>query len=687
MKVYKYTPLDGAQDEIRLMRLLPGAFSDDIKIEIFHSSLRQIENDHEIGAHEKQSMGRRAWDKITNSPKRKDAENGLSYEALSYVWGSEEDPSFAYIRGRKRLVSSSLTITRNLDEAMRHLRKADASRILWIDAVCINQEDLVERGFQVSKMGDIFRHATQVAVWLGPEADRSDVAVDLVYSIAADLIVPDDRGDRDDSYIAIPGSNAAKLLTHPDDFESGIEALRKLCRRQWFKRLWIYQEYHLSRAAIGIVGRRTLDIRILFKVLAFLHNSPTGNYRTTGPISHVQNLLKPIRGDQIPTRITYALKDSRCSDDRDRVFAILGLLGSRYRAAIVPDYSKSVQEVNKAYFLALLNNVSTMELWGSGEENESTSPSWIPSLTNKLSRFSTEYRASGNSCHGISYRSTDESLRTGAKSVGVISKIWFILPRALGIRKSLKLIRAHGQPPTADSNYVLGGSWLDTYVGALAGGRYREVRNFPWIPSLAELRDLVQSKDFPEEKLGTAQGSSAFRNSKSRALFSTAEGLMGICHISGKVGDRVYIVPGIDTAVLLSCVEGKPNHYRLKGECYAHGLMNSEALLGQLYAVAPQGEWHYQFQYVQGHRRVVFTNGAMKTQNDPRLGPMPEGWKNVYLCKSDGCDYDTEQGQDGKLRLLRFKQIQTGKDARYDPRMTVAALRARGVVLEDIVIV
>ena len=607
-------------------------------------------------------------------------EDGESYEALSYVWGSQDDPVVASIRGKRRELSHLTTITRNLEEALRYLRKEDESRILWIDAVCINQEDLAERGAQVSKMSDIFRHATQVAVWLGPEAKHSDVAVEFVNSIAADLIVPDDEGGRADRYIALPGSNAAKLLTHPNDFKSERRALRDLCQRDWFDRLWIYQEYHLSRAAIGIIGTRTLDMRILFKVLAFLYTSPTGEYRTAGPIGHVRDILRPIRKDRPPTRIILSLKKSLCLDERDRVYGILGLLNSKYRARLFPDYSKSVQEVNKAYILSVLNIASTMELWGSGEEDEITLPSWIPNLTKNLSRLGSDYRASGNSRHEITYESTDDSLRTSAKSVGVISKILFILPKSLDTREFLKLIPA----PTADSNYTLGGSWLDAFVGALSGGRYREVLNFPWIPSVSELRDRIQSK---EEGTSTAQHTSGFSNSKGRALFSTTDGLLGLCPISGKIGDRLYIIPGVDTGILLSCVEGEPNHYRLKGECYVQGMMNAEAFLGQLPTASTEGEWSYQFQYVQGTNRIVFLNGVVTTQDDPRLGPLPAGWKTVYETKADGRYHDTEQGQDGTLRALRFKNAQRGKVTPFDPRMTAASLRARGVDLEDVIIV
>jgi hypothetical protein len=320
MNRYQYQPLDTAKDEIRLIRLLPGSFSDDIEIEIFHTRLRSNEKDEENEPGKKRSKSRKIWDSIMHSKKLEDA---LSYEALSYVWGSEDNPSFVSVRNIKQSTrprSWQLPVTRNLGEALRYLRKEDESRILWVDAVCINQQDLGERSAQVSKMGDIYRNAARVDVWLGPEAKDSDVAIDFVHSMASDLVPTGekDRSGRDIRYIVCPGTDTAKLLANPDGFKPRLQALRNLCRRKWFTRLWIYQEYQLSKVAIGIAGRRTLDLRILYKVLLFLYSHHTGGYGSTS-INIARNLLQPIPPHVSPNYVTWALKNSFCSDERVRL--------------------------------------------------------------------------------------------------------------------------------------------------------------------------------------------------------------------------------------------------------------------------------------------------------------------------------------------------------------------------------
>lgn len=93
------------------------------------------------------------------------------FEALSYTWGSWEDCRWILLNGHR------FTVTQNLWDALRRLKRFYAIRRLWVDQVCINQRDNDERSKQVRLMGKIFSSASQVLVWLGesalPFAERS----------------------------------------------------------------------------------------------------------------------------------------------------------------------------------------------------------------------------------------------------------------------------------------------------------------------------------------------------------------------------------------------------------------------------------------------------------------------------------------------------------------------------------
>ena len=96
------------------------------------------------------------------------------FEALSYAWG---DPIF----NRKiQLGGVPFAVTANLKAILRALRHPREERILWVDAVCIDQHNVQERSHQVSRMNDIYSHAEDVIVWLGEPLSDAELAFDFL---------------------------------------------------------------------------------------------------------------------------------------------------------------------------------------------------------------------------------------------------------------------------------------------------------------------------------------------------------------------------------------------------------------------------------------------------------------------------------------------------------------------------
>ncbi|KAH6982651.1 heterokaryon incompatibility protein-domain-containing protein [Ilyonectria destructans] len=153
---YIYRPLDRDNGEIRLVKLEMSADDDDISCELLTVPL-------------------------ASAP---------PYEALSYTWGSPLNKQKILMDG------TPFQVTGNLFAALQHLRNPTSlrenvpvrhqasHRLLWIDAICINQEDIDERNFQVRLMWHIYAIAGQVSVWLGEEADDSAVAMEMIRLLA-----------------------------------------------------------------------------------------------------------------------------------------------------------------------------------------------------------------------------------------------------------------------------------------------------------------------------------------------------------------------------------------------------------------------------------------------------------------------------------------------------------------------
>ncbi|KAK3351880.1 LOW QUALITY PROTEIN: heterokaryon incompatibility protein-domain-containing protein [Neurospora tetraspora] len=154
-----------------------------------------------------------------------DSKGTRPYEALSYVWGSEDKPCSIFINGY------NLAVGKNLYAALLHLRDHSIKRTIWIDAICINQGDKEEKGHQVQSMAKIYAKASRVIVWLGEEEPGSDQALEEI-RIAAEL----SRRRLD---------NKAEILT--------------LLQGPWFRRIWVLQEVAAARHILIKCGSAEVD--------------------------------------------------------------------------------------------------------------------------------------------------------------------------------------------------------------------------------------------------------------------------------------------------------------------------------------------------------------------------------------------------------------------------------------------
>lgn len=183
MPRYEYSPLQTGSGSIRVLLLLPS--TDDtasINCQLINYALPTTCNGY------------------------------LPYEALSYVWGSDSTPRCIFLDG------TTLSITDNLYAALLHLRDHQLPRMLWVDAVCISQQDEQEKGYQIQLMPTIYSRASHVIVWLGRAADHSDRALDDI------RLAADDESFRYE--LARPrGKDYTAILT--------------LLQRPWFRRIWV----------------------------------------------------------------------------------------------------------------------------------------------------------------------------------------------------------------------------------------------------------------------------------------------------------------------------------------------------------------------------------------------------------------------------------------------------------------
>ncbi|KIM96069.1 hypothetical protein OIDMADRAFT_90441, partial [Oidiodendron maius Zn] len=106
-------------------------------------------------------------------------DDSLQYEAISYVWGEWWDAAKLFLDG------IPFKVTKNLYLALECVRSPTDEKVLWADAICINQEDPAERSAQVRIMRDIYERAHRVLVWLGREDKEDEQAIALINRLTA----------------------------------------------------------------------------------------------------------------------------------------------------------------------------------------------------------------------------------------------------------------------------------------------------------------------------------------------------------------------------------------------------------------------------------------------------------------------------------------------------------------------
>ncbi|KAM0426030.1 hypothetical protein ACHAPT_008661 [Fusarium lateritium] len=335
--------------------------------------------------------------------------------ALSYVWGSREDPPFIRVNG------SSFRVTRNLYDALHEYRRqflgqdADTNNsFIWIDAICIDQNNQNEKAIQVPRMSEIYGRCEHVLAWLGPVGDdERDGVRELAERLEQFETPTNPLSDNNFSDVQI---NSFRESGYADsEAAEQVKRLRQtltsIGRRPWFRRVWILQEAVLAqKPPILLCGPHVLGYDIFFRTwVRLLDPSTEGQllitFLTRSPIRFkaVEEIYRKLlhkraqrkQGNQEETEKQCALDilqligestELEATVPHDRVYALLGLLDCNpLPPALFPDYSKSFESLYHeftAFVLAQTRDPRVLNLGAVG--GFQGVPSWTPDLRQNL---------------------------------------------------------------------------------------------------------------------------------------------------------------------------------------------------------------------------------------------------------------------------------------------------------------
>lgn len=552
--------------------------------------------------------------------KAADLDDSPEYEAISYCWGGPPDER-SILCGE-----GSLLITKNLYEALHQLRAPEATRTVWADAICINQEDLAERGQQVPLMGRIYQQCSQCIVWLGIDEQDDYAAVNLLAKL---------------SQLKLKQGSKAKPWTRLNTTPRQWDSLRKLLDRPWFIRMWTLQEIIIPRKAIILCGKFEWEVDEFFDLIKFISLNQGEN--DLGGVSYgMLQCLKVYTGRQMrhfndvganPTNILGLLRDARerdAGDKRDKVFAVLGLCEEDIVQAIRPNYDDTIAEVYQRVAQLMLESptkpLRILSAAGLAERGDEvfTLASWIPDWSSRTT-FTAPIRsfeelgaflASGDLGPDIRFSFAAEDsvlcLHLQGKIVAQISD--FIDINNPGFQKHWqeenypvrttkeKLVNIYGNmvfgPFLADDEPRSLMQWFVMECTKSLGGK-RCVNDDRKLDILWKLMsressamdpalDEKQKKKFKEyacppshDKVEGGKTLAPFIHdlgiwTQSRKFFTGARGGVGWAPLESKKGDMVCVLKGAELPYVLRKADDRKSWY-LVGHCYASGVMHGEA--------------------------------------------------------------------------------------------------------------
>jgi hypothetical protein len=544
-----------------------------------------------------------------------------SYAALSYVWGEEISAT-----GLVVLPNNSKCMTSNLACALRYLRRPESEVLLWVDSLCINQDDNVEKAQQVSRMRDVFAMASEVVAFLGDE--HCDGTGDL--NLAARFA----EGRGADKSIRCPILVDVMDYLRSGGGNSPWRGLFGVLRRPWFSRIWVVQEALVARKLSFRCGVTSISALKLAHIVSQIDAGEDGSYMDS--ITERENwkavfssleLIRKIASRELVAVHTKQKADLlgllwfyrgfKATRTRDHLFALLGLANASFHPLLDPDYQSSLEIIVSryaCYFVRFHRDPIRLLYCAGGISAQNRFPSWIPDWTLDEEDYLASHlvvRRFVEPPEG-SYKtalSRSSSMRTG-KTDNVLIVTGSIFSHLIMIGDNhwdnddgiegrfdghLDYMHESDHFVQRMSTYPTGEEPKNVQVELLVGNRvlapgygYTELPDH-YVKQYDRWRRALEDGQRVSRGLRgrslTQKGASTNKH-YINALFEvrnvrlclTKNGYLGLVPLAAELGDVVCIVHGSCVPFILRRCKDVKGAFRLVGKCYIHGIMEGEAM-------------------------------------------------------------------------------------------------------------
>jgi hypothetical protein len=546
-----------------------------------------------------------------------------AYAALSYKWGNPTASVSIILNGQKH------AITENLAEALRHLQHVHENIVLWVDSICINQQDDVEKCSQVRIMDKIYSQADVVLSWLGSGSFETSVATKKLAELASfmDEIFSKNGLDTTKDYSQEPLLALKWLMPSNGSPQVNLyefSTITVLLSKPYWQRLWIQQEYALGKETIVICGNDELEKSVLYKgvfasIVFAIHYGDGWSFDSrmakrkflsaSGKILHMSDVKdSTLKGLLLFLTAPLGLGSCKAFDKRDMVYGLMSIASDREELHLLMDYKKGWQdvyrEVTEAYIMS--NDLTLLSCTGS-TTTQSGLPTWVQDWSQQrcfisilredrvsfysaatsvpiLFSFPQEGQLSLKGCYVDSIRSTSlrlsDCIKQGMKANDFFNNT--ICNLQLEDRPWLDGAGPYGKGRFATIHALLYSLTAGTRIPHNPGyGNNGKATR--WIPGcgfgimadffLGRGEEPVDKDNIFETYLTTAA-------IYDRVPFVTEKGYVGIGPPQIVPGDEICLCYGAEVPYLIRRTKDGET-YELHGDVYVHGIMDGEFLASE----------------------------------------------------------------------------------------------------------
>jgi hypothetical protein len=278
------------------------------------------------------------------------------YTALSYMWGPEHPQKSITVDGSTHQIRENLACFLDMMTKKRlekkWNRKKTSHSLFWIDQICIDQSNIQERNHQVKRMRDIYSNAHLVTIWLGPASPASDAAMKSLAGYRVSIMAKFNPAQNLHLLLRLSLYHVlASLYQVCVPAPIILKAFRTLQDFPYWSRVWILQEVICARDCVLSCGNMSIPWKNLVQYDALRVSHPSSGHKMFLP-NIIRRSLSYSNGER-GWDLQWLLMDfhaSECTDPRDRIFAVLGLLHKNTTKVdtlpiMEPDYNKTNFEV------------------------------------------------------------------------------------------------------------------------------------------------------------------------------------------------------------------------------------------------------------------------------------------------------------------------------------------------------